>query len=149
MKQTTAVSGYTTPELIVTLSLVGILLSLSVPSIARSVDVLSVHAAREAVVSAAAQARVLAISRGGAFLRISEAGVVEVVGRDTVQLARHWDLADRYGVALEIENSPRTDALLEYDALGVGRMANLTLRVRRRGAQGAITFSAYGRPRTW
>ncbi|MGH7468702.1 MAG: hypothetical protein ACRENP_12155 [Longimicrobiales bacterium] len=141
--------AFSTPELLLVLTLLGALAGLAAPNFVRALHVLSVQAARDAVVAAATRTRALALAQGGAFLRVTENGTLDVLARDSTRVHATWDLHDRYGIALEIENSARTSTLLEYDALGVGRLANLTLRVRRGEVEGAVTFSAYGRPRPW
>jgi Tfp pilus assembly protein FimT len=141
--------GYSTPELLLALTLLAVLAGLAAPGLVRALDVLSVQAGREAVVAAATRTRSLAVVQGGAFLRLNENGTVDVLARDTVRVQASWDLRDRYGTRLEIDNSARTIMLLEYDALGLGRLANVTVRIRRGDAEGAVTFSAYGRARAW
>ncbi len=141
--------AHTTPELLLTCTLLAVLAAFAVPSLVRARDALSVRAARDAIVTAATRTRSLAMARGGAFLRVNEDGVIAVLARDTARVHSQWDLGQRYGIRIEIEHSSRTSALLEYDALGVGRLANLTVRVQRGQTAGTVTFSAYGRPRTW
>jgi Tfp pilus assembly protein FimT len=141
--------AHTTPELLLVFTLLAILAAFAVPSLVRARDALSVRAARDAIVSAATRTRSLAMARGGAFLRVNEDGVIAVLARDTARVHSQWDLGQRYGITIQIENSSRTSALLEYDALGVGRLANLTVRVQRGQTAGIVTFSAYGRPRPW
>ena len=141
-------AGLTTLELLCVLTLLSVAAGIAAPGFFHALDVLSVRAARDVIVTAAVQTRSAAVARGGAYLRVAEDGGVAVLQRDSTQRFS-WQLRERYGIALDIENSARSIVLLEYDALGVGRLANLTVRVRRGRASGAITFSAYGRPRTW
>jgi prepilin-type N-terminal cleavage/methylation domain-containing protein len=141
--------GFTMLELLLVFTLLSVLLGLAAPSFLYALDVFSVRAARDTLLGAATRTRSLALARGRAYLHIQEEGVVSVFSPDTMTEFRRFDLQGRYDVSIDIENSARTAAFLEYDALGVGRLANLTVRLRRGRASGAVTFSAYGRPRVW
>ena len=74
---------------------------------------------------------------------------VAITTQGGTQPQSSFDLNQRYGVQLDIANSVRTSALVEYDVLGLGRFAALTVRLQRRSAVAGVTFSAYGRPRVW
>src|SRR5262245_36580368 len=100
--------AHTYAELLLVLILLGVLTSLAVPGVSHATDVLSVRAARTTLAGAATRARSLAVSRGGAFLRIDEAGLIAILGRDTAQVHTRWDLHQLHGVSLEIENSARS-----------------------------------------
>ena len=139
--------AYTIPELLFVVLLIGIALSIAVPRYLHALDVLSVRAARDVVLAAAARTRALAIARGGADLMVDESATLDVVTRGV--LVDRIDLAQRHGVQLDIEHSARRRVGLHYDALGVGRLAGLTILLTRGDADAGISFSAYGRPRTW
>src|SRR5262245_43288764 len=142
--------GVTLIELLNALVLLGILFEFAIPGLRHAADVFSVRAARDAVLGAAARARALAVARGEAQLMVDEAGAtVAITTQGGAQRLDTFDLAQRYGVSLDITNSARTSALVEYDVLGLGRFAGLTVRLQRRTAVAGITFSAYGRPRGW
>ena len=139
--------AFTLPELILVLVLIGIVLGIAVPRFLHTLDVLSVRAARDALLSAAARTRSLAVARGGADLVVDESARLDVVSVGTV--VEQIDLGARYRVLLDIQSSARTRVSLRYDALGVGRLAGLTVRLARGQAESGVTFSAYGRPRLW
>ena len=137
-------------ELLSALALLGILFTFAFPRFQHAADVFSVRAARDAVLGAAARARALAVARGEAQLLVDEPSASIAI---TTQSGAHrhssFDLGQRYGVTVDIANSARTSALVEYDVLGLGRFAALTVRLQRRTAVAGVTFSAYGRPRGW
>ncbi|HSL69839.1 MAG TPA: hypothetical protein VK864_06325 [Longimicrobiales bacterium] len=142
--------AFTVPELITTLVLLGILFGTAVPAFRHAIDVVSVRAARDTIVGAAARARALAVARGDAQLVVDEAaGIVAMAINRGAQRISETDLGDRYGVTMRIANSTRPIAVVDYDGLGIGRFANLTVQLQRRSASGGVTFSAYGRPRAW
>jgi prepilin-type N-terminal cleavage/methylation domain-containing protein len=141
--------GFSLLELLLVFTLLGVLLGLAAPPFIHALDVFSVRAARDVLLSAATRTRSLALSRGHAFLNVHENGTVAVLWPDTATEFVRFDLQSRYGISIDIENSARSSAILEYDALGIGRLAGLTVRLRRGRASGAVTFSAYGRPRAW
>lgn len=132
-------------ELIIVLSLLGILLGIAAPPALRWRDVLAVRAARDEVAAALAVVRATATAAGGAALVLdAPAGVFWIAADGSRGPAR--DVGRRYGV--EIAGA---DGLveIEYDALGIGRLANRTLRFRRGGAEAGLVVSAYGRVRRW
>jgi len=137
-------------ELLSVLALLGVFLSFAFPRFQHAADVFSVRAARDAVLGAAARARALAIARGEAQLLVDEpTATVAITTQGGAQRHSSFDLAQRYGVTVDIANSTRTSALVEYDVIGLGRFAALTVRLQRRSAVAGVTFSAYGRPRGW
>ncbi len=148
MPHSSAKNGYTLAELLIGLALLSALLMIALPGVSRALDVFSVRAARETLLSAATRTRSLALSHGGAQLQLDVSGALIMSTRDSVVTER-WNLRDLHGVALTIENSARTSGVISYDRLGVGRLANLTVRVSRGRAAGGVSFSAYGRPRPW
>lgn len=132
-------------ELTVVLALVGLLLGIAAPSTLRWRDRVAVRAARDDLAAGLAAARATAAAAGGAAL-VLETGS-----------ARFWiaaggvagpvtDLAERYRV--RVEGGSGTIEV-RYDALGIGRLANRTLRLRRGAAEAGLTISAYGRVRRW
>ncbi len=59
---------------------------------------------------------------------------------------RATDLAARHGVRAD---AGRPSLRLRYDGLGIGRIANSTIRLQRGTAEAGLSISAYGRVRTW
>ncbi|MEX2282868.1 MAG: prepilin-type N-terminal cleavage/methylation domain-containing protein [Gemmatimonadota bacterium] len=141
--------GYSLPELLIVVVVLSALLMIALPAVARARDVFSIRAARETILAAATRTRSLALNHGGAHLQIdAPSGALSLSTGDSTIVA-DWSLRDLHGVTLTIEHSPRNTAVITYDRLGVGRLANLTLRISRGSAAGGVTFSAYGRPRAW
>ena len=138
-------AGTTFLELIVVLALLGLLLGIAAPPALRWRDVLAVRAARDQLAAALATTRATATAVGGAALVLDgSAGVYWIVTRG--RTGPVTDVGGRFGVAIE-----GADGLVEipYDALGIGRLANRTLRFRRGRAEAGLVVSAYGRVRRW
>jgi prepilin-type N-terminal cleavage/methylation domain-containing protein len=138
--------GYTLIELIVVMALLGVLLAMALPPMLRWRDAAAVRSARDELAAGLAWTRVAAATHGGAALVLDPATGrfwTRAHGRD----AGSVDLAARYGVRLD----PGTPdpVVFYYDALGIGRLSNRTIRVRRGRAEGGVTVSAYGRYRRW
>ena len=139
--------GYTLVELILVLMLLGVLLGIARTATAAWRDRAAVRAAREELVAGLAWTRLAAATHGGAVLVLDP-----LTGRFWTSTAdgtgsRAVNLRRRYGVRVD----PGTDApvLFRYDALGIGRLSNRTVRIARGGAEGGVTVSAYGRYRRW
>lgn len=138
-------SGTTLLELLFALIITTIVATMALPSLLHARRVLAVRAARAEVAAALASARSAAVLNGGAALHIDTArGVVWLESSDGVRIGDARPIAARHGVALEAE---RTPLVIRYDALGIGRLANATVRVRRGDVVAALTISAYGRVR--
>ncbi len=102
-------------------------------------------AAREAVAGLIAEARVAGLGRGGARVHLTDRpwrAWSEVGGQVLREVAVERDFTTV--VALSRGRSRTT---LEYDALGLGRIANETLVFRRGNAETALVISGYGRVR--
>lgn len=141
--------GTTLVEAIFALTLLGVLAGLFVPTLRAALDRVASAGARDALLVAVARARAVAIARGGATLVVD------------VSTARFWidavdgtrvdppvDLAAEYGVTLAVDGGGERLAL-RFDGLGLGQVANRTIRVRRGEAESRLTLSSYGRPRPW
>lgn len=140
--------GHTLIELLIVMAFLAILLAISMPPLTRWRDAAAVHAARDEIAGALAWTRIAATSRNGATL-VLDSGTGRFwtrIGEDATGPVT--DLAGRYQVAIEA-GSATSPALFHYDALGIGRLANRTIRVRRGGAEAGLTVSAYGRFRRW
>ncbi|HEX6135803.1 MAG TPA: type II secretion system protein [Longimicrobiales bacterium] len=137
--------GHSLIELLLALSIAGILAGLAAPPLGHARDVLAVRAARAEIVSLAAVARSTAILTGGATLVIDvSAGSAWVEAPAGVRIGDVQHPGSRHGVSLTAQ-SPRLS--LRYDGLGIGRMTNAVLRVRSGRVTGTLTVSAYGRVR--
>jgi prepilin-type N-terminal cleavage/methylation domain-containing protein len=116
--------GVTLPELLIALSLIGVLLSIALPNFRSGLDALTARAARETAFALFSRARIIALENGGA----------------TMQFFTSADLL------LDEGNESVT---LRYDAHGLGRMMSRTLRFRTRSAIAGLTVSSFGRVRRW
>lgn len=139
--------GYTLLELLIALSLLGILLTMALPPVGRWRDQVAVRAARDDLAGAIAWTRMAAAARGGAALVVDP-----VTGRVWTRTAEGEDfpvidLQDRYDV--ELETGAASLLILHYDAFGIGRTASRTFTLRRGVVTGGVTVSAYGRYRKW
>jgi Tfp pilus assembly protein FimT len=133
-------------EIAVVLGVMTVALGIAVPAFRHALDAYGAAAGRDAVVAMAARARAVAIAHGGADLIIdADSGWarIEAPGAAPDMIA----IRDRYGVAFAIENSSRTAVTIHYDGIGLGRLANLSLLVRKGDARARVVFSMYGRAR--
>lgn len=137
--------GFTLLELAIILALLATLFAAAAPAFARGRDVLAVRAARADLAAAVAAARSYAILTGGAQLIIEPAGLLSIERTAGGTLSDPIDLAARYGVRLDTPGG--TPVLLRYDALGIGRMTNATMHIRRGDLSAAVVISSYGRVR--
>ena len=137
-------------EIVLVLVLMSALLFLGSASYGTARDVMAVRAARDGIVAASARARALAVRHGGASLSVDgAAGSMRITTRDGV-VSESVDLATDLDVRVGIDAAHgATSVSLQYDALGIGRLANRTIALSRGAASGGVTFSAYGRPREW
>ena len=139
--------GYTLLELLIVLTLVGTLAAIGLPPLNRWRDEAAAHAARDELIGALAWTRVAATGHGGATLVLEPA-----IGRFWTELGDGsrrptTDLEARYRVSIEAGGTGAVH--LHYDALGIGRRTNRTIRIRRGAAEAGVTISAYGRARPW
>lgn len=143
-------SGTTLLELLCVLAIMGVLLGMAALPIGYAGDVLGARAARDAILAAAAATRALAIQHGGADLSLDAAtGSVSVATRDGAVTDTLVSLARAYRVSIDFADPRVEAATLRFDALGIGRLANRTVRVSRGRVVAGVTFSAYGRARPW
>jgi hypothetical protein len=106
---------------------------------------MAVVAAREAVAGLVAEARMAALTHGGATVRLEASpwrGWLQVGDSVARTVALERDL----GVVVALARS-RSSVALEYDALGLGRVASETLRFQRGDQERALVVSGYGRVR--
>jgi prepilin-type N-terminal cleavage/methylation domain-containing protein len=146
MRQRTLNPGYTLVELIVTMAVLCVLLAVAFPPALRWRDAAAVRSARDELAAGLGWTRVAAASHGGASLVLDP-----VTGRFWTRTAGGAspvvDLCGRYGV--DIDPGTESPVVFEYDALGIGRLTNRTVRIRRGDVEAGVTVSAYGRYRRW
>ena len=137
--------GTTLLELTFALVITAIVATMSLPTMLHARRVLAVRAARADLAAALATARSAAVLSGGAAVTIDVAhGVVWIATGDGRRIGDAQPLSARHGVTLEADRPLIT---VQYDALGIGRLANASIRVRRGDVTAAVTISAYGRVR--
>ena len=137
-------TGYTLLEIAIVLTIAAIILLLAVPTLARGRDALAVRSARSDLANAVALARSTAIVAGGAQVIINAPAATVTVQTASGAVTRDTlFLRTMYGVTVESDGAVPT--VLRFDALGIGRLANATVRVRRGGQMAALTVSSYGR----
>lgn len=135
--------GYTVAELLVVLSIVGVMMAIAIPRAALVLDRVTVNAAVADVQAALALARSLALAGGGsvAIHVDSTTGVVSVRRGSEALLAR--GVGQAHGVRLR----PTRDSLA-YDPRGLGLgAANLSIVIWRGAAAETVFISRLGRVR--
>jgi len=138
--------GYTLLEIILVLTLLSLAALMAVPSFVRGRDTLAVRSARADIASAIAIARSAAILNGGSRVTIdadSARVTVHTSAGDTVR--NTTGLRALYGVNLQSDRG--SPVVLHFDALGIGRVNNVTLRVTRGSQIAQLIISSYGRVR--
>jgi type II secretory pathway pseudopilin PulG len=137
-------------ELLLLLSLLAILGGMSVSVTARARDRISAHAARDAVASAISRAKTLARLHGSSRVQLDiVTGTLRIEAPAGTADGRAIPLSAEFGVQISVDGASSAPVALEFDALGLGRLANRTLRFRRNDAEARLTLSSYGRPRRW
>jgi Tfp pilus assembly protein FimT len=135
--------GHSAAELIVVLTIAGVVMSLAIPRIELALDRITVQAARGEVVALLHDARVLAMA--------SHTGVaVDIVpGTGAFRVRRDTEVVftRQVGSLNQVEVFATRDSLA-YDSRGLGHgAANLSIVLRRRGASDTIFVSRLGRVR--
>jgi Tfp pilus assembly protein FimT len=143
-------SGTSLVEIVLVLILMSTLLFLGAASYGTARDVMAVRAARDELVAASARTRALAVRHGGATLSVDgSAGSMRIATRDGA-VSENEIFATDVGVRIDVDASRGASSInMQYDALGIGRLASRTITLSRGNASGGVTFSAYGRPRVW
>lgn len=136
--------GYTLLELVLVLTLVGVLCAVALPPVARLRDRSSVSAAMVELSAAFSLARRAAVSRRELVSVVLDtaAGTVEVRAGSGDRLSR-GTLGSRYGIVL---GGNRDSAVYDPRGLGYG-VSNLSVTVRRGRIVDTLTMSRLGRVR--
>lgn len=136
-------SGYTVLELVVVLTIAGIVLAIALPRGQLMLDRISVHSAAGDVAATLGTARSLALA-GHSAVAVdvdSTSGTLRIRRGAEVLLSR--SIGQAHGVRVE-----RNRDSLTYDPRGLGRgAANLSIIVRRRSAVETVFVSRLGRVR--
>ena len=142
--------GYTLLELIVVLALLAIAIGFVYPGARAAADAWAVRAARDATAAVLAGTRAAAIAHRGADLLVVPArgSVLMRTGgagapQPRLEVQRDW------GVTVSSPGFGGDTIVVRYDAIGLGRIANRTLRFERGRAVAGLTIAAYGRVRRW
>jgi prepilin-type N-terminal cleavage/methylation domain-containing protein len=148
--ETRRTSGHTLPELLIVLAVLAIAASITAPRVRGGLDVYAVRAARDATAAVLGQARALALARGSAVVVLDGAvGQVFLEAPAGRAIGAPVDVSALFHVDVESDGAPASTVTLRFDALGIGRFSNHTLRFHRGGAEAHLTLSSYGRPRRW
>jgi type II secretory pathway pseudopilin PulG len=139
-------AGFTLLELALIFVLLATVCLAAAPMLSRARAVLAIRAARAEVIGALAATRAQAVLTGGAQLVITAAGDLRIERADGVLLREPLPVAARYGVTIGAGRD--LPVVLRYDALGIGRMTNTTLRIHRGDIAATVIVAAYGRARS-
>ena len=142
--------GFTLLELVVVLALLALAIGVAYPGARAAADAWAVRAARDATASVLAGTRAAAQAQRGAELLVvvSEGRLLARSGARPEPVPR-LELVRDWGVTVVSPGSSGDTVVIRYDALGLGRIANRTLRFERGRAVAGLTVSAYGRVRRW
>ncbi|MEX2153175.1 MAG: GspH/FimT family pseudopilin [Gemmatimonadaceae bacterium] len=143
VKHSEGYAGYTIVELVLVLTIVGVLMSIAIPRSQRMLDGITVRSAVGDVQATLSFARTLALA-GNAAVAVdvdTASGMLRIRRGPEILLSRN--VGSVHGVRL---GSTRDS--LTYDPRGLGRgAANLSIVVRRRTAAETVFVSRFGRVR--
>ena len=140
-------NGSSLTDLIITLALLAIVLAIAAPRLQNARDAYATRAARDAAAAVVERARVLAAARGTARLIVEPtAGTLALESPVGAPARTTLAIHDAFGVALTVDGQAGR-VVLDFNALGLGVLANRTLRFRRGSAESVLTLSTHGRGR--
>jgi len=137
--------GTTLLETLTVVVLVAMVVGAGGPTVQSLADRATVSMAREALVGLVAEARIVALARGGATVVIERRpprASITVDGR----VVRSLEEGVPTAIGLDLGRG-RDRLELSYDALGLGRVASATVRLRLRDTERTLVISSYGRVR--
>jgi len=137
-------------DLIITLAVLAVLGVMATPGLVRARDAYAVRASRDATAALIERARSLATSRGTARLVVDPA-TAELRLESPAGAQAHDPMAigHLFGVRLTVDGRSSGSVALDFNAMGLGVVANRTLRFRRGREEAGLSLSIYGRPRRW
>jgi len=136
-------SGFTLLELVTVVTILGLALAGGLPAARGVLDRMAVAGAREAVIGVFHQARMEAIARGGSRVGL-RASTAEVELWSGGALRASLDLAQDFGISMDLSGGWDLREV-EYDPLGLGRVASLTIGITRGSAEAGLVVSSLGR----
>lgn len=139
--------GATLYELLITLLVLGVLVTVAAPQLKSTIEVLALRAARESVFGVFTRARSLALQHGGASIELSAPD-----DRVTIRLPSGMIEHELLLAAQNVDLLPDASAdpvILRYDAYGLGRMMSRTITLASGDVSGGLTVSSFGRVRRW
>lgn len=142
-------AGYTLADLIIALSLLGIILGTAAPRALSLRSHTAVRSARDAAASAIERARSLAVSRGTARIVVDPiAGTIVTEAPVGVIAGPTVRVGDASGVTLDAGSAGRPVSI-DFNALGLGMVASRTLTFAHGGVTAGLSISSFGRVRRW
>jgi Tfp pilus assembly protein FimT len=133
-------------ELLITLSVIGILLTIALPNMRTTMQVLAARAARETAFGMFARARIVAQQHGGAEILLDATANRIAIRSPSGAIVSEALFADR-NVHLSLDGADTVK--LRYDGYGLGRMMSRTITFTARDARAGLTVSSFGRVRRW
>ena len=135
--------GYTLVELLLVLTIAGVVLAIAIPRGVSSLDRISVTSASGDVQATLNYARLLALAGGSAVAIDVDSARGELRVRRGAELVVSRNVGQAHGVTVRGSRDSLT-----YDPRGLGRgAANLSIIVRRRSAVETVFVSRLGRVR--
>jgi prepilin-type N-terminal cleavage/methylation domain-containing protein len=135
--------GFTLPELLLILALVGILLGLAVPPLSRAMDRIEVQAAANHIAAAHSRARLLAITQSQVI--ILSVDPIALTIRRRGELTPLWAEAGPGAAGVSLSGSSH-HFTFSPEGFSIG-LSNATLRLTRGIASRAVIISRLGRVR--
>jgi type II secretory pathway pseudopilin PulG len=142
-------AGLTLADLIITLSILGIVLGMAAPRVAALRAHGAVRSARDAAAAAVERARSLAVARGTARVTVDpSAGTIVIESPIGLAVDPVLRLGEAYGVSVGVGGTG-VPVSLDFNAIGLGVVASRTITLSRGPAQAGLSVSSYGRVRRW
>lgn len=141
-------AGVTLVEMVIVLTLIGIITAISLPKLANSTDVLAIRSARQEVASYISQARALAIQSGRVARFVRNGNSIQLTVTNTAggtSLIASQNLGSGNGVTLAASPSDT----IAFDPRGVLQSGVSTsspkIRVSRNGVQDSVCVVGWGK----
>jgi hypothetical protein len=143
-------SAFSVLDLLVVLALLSVIASVTVPRLVNARNAYAARAARDAAAAWVERARSLASSRGTARLTVDIAqGELRMEAPVGVTVGMPLAVQSAFGVRMSVDGTSSGTVHLDFNAVGLGVLANRTLRFRRGDEEARLSLSTYGRARRW